>query len=86
MPRELTLVRRDDIHVLRADDDVHRLVFAEATVQAAEFLPAEADPVVFQHDAVDDVALADKICHKGVDRLVVNVRRCADLLDLAVDS
>ena len=36
------------------------------------------------HDAVNDIALTDEIRHEGVLRLVVDVLRGADLLDLAL--
>ena len=32
----------------------------------------------------NDVALADEVCHKGVFRLVVDLLRGADLLDIAL--
>ena len=81
---KLALFRRDDVHVLGADDDVDRLVFGEAAVDADEILPAEIDEEVFFHHAVDDVAFADEVRDERVRRLIVDVRRRADLLDASL--
>ena len=39
--------RRNDIHVLRADNHLHRLARLKAAVHAGKFLPAKADKEVF---------------------------------------
>ena len=41
------------------------------------------DPVA-DHRTVEDIALADEVRHKGILRLVVDILRCADLLDAAL--
>ena len=72
------------IDVLRTDDDVHRILLAEAFVHTVELVADETDLAVAHHGAVEDVALADEVCDEGVDRLVVDVHRSADLLDAAL--
>ena len=81
---ELAALDGDDVHVLGPDDHVDRLARVEALVQAGEGLAGEGDLVVLQHHAVEDVALADEVGDEGVDRLVVDVDRGADLVDLAL--
>ena len=75
--------RLHDIHILRADDHVHRLVGSKAGIQAVKDLTAEFNLVICQHHAVHNVALADEVSDEGVHRLVVNILRGTDLLNLA---
>ena len=44
----------------------------------------ETDLAVADHRTVQDVALTDEIRYEGIDRLVVDVGRSADLLDAAL--
>ena len=81
---ELSRSLRDDVDVLGADDHVHRLVGGEAAVQALELLAVHAHHAVGVHDAVNDVALANEVGHKGVFGLVIDVQGGADLLDIAL--
>ena len=81
---ELTLLGRNHLDVLGAHHHVDALHLAEALVHALEPDPAKLHQKVVDHDPVDDVALADEVGHKGVDRFVVDVLRRADLLDFAV--
>ena len=73
-----------DVHVLGTDDDVHVLVFGKALVHARERVARERHAEVLAHNAVDNVALADKIGHESILRLIINIERRADLLDLAL--
>ena len=73
-----------DVHVLGADDDVHVLVFGKALVHACERVARERHAEVLAHNAVDNVALADKIGHESILRFIINIERRADLLDLAL--
>ena len=70
-----------DVDILGADDHIHLHVLAEARVHAGEGHALHAHLVVLQHDPGDDVALADKVRHKGVVGFVVDVGGLADLLD-----
>ena len=47
-------------------------------------MAGEAYPLVLQHDAVQNVGLADKVGNEGVLGLVVNIGGGADLLDAAL--
>ena len=79
-----TVAGVDDLEILRTDNDIDRRIPAEALVHALERAAAELDLAVLEHHAVNDIGFADEICDKGVDRLVVDVGRAADLLDNAV--
>ena len=79
-----TVARIHEAQILRTDDDVDRGIMAEAAVHAFKFAVAELDLPILEHDAVDDVGLADEVRDKGVFRLVVDVGRAADLLNDAV--
>ena len=81
---QMTLLRRDDVDILRTDDDVDRFVGRKALVDALELPAEELDLIILQHDAVEDVGLADEIRDKRVLRLVIDILRAADLLDLAL--
>ena len=73
-----------DIHVLRANHHIYRLIGRKAGIQTLEGLTAKANLVVREHDAVHDVAFADKVSDEGVNRLVVNILGRADLLNFAL--
>ena len=81
---ELSLLLGHDVHVLRPHHHVNGLVLAEALVHALEHMPVEPDLPVGEHQAVDDVGLADKVRDEGVLGLVVDVRGRPDLLDQAL--
>ena len=82
--RQLGFFRRDHLNVLGTDNDINGLVGVKALVHAFKAASRELYHAVLGHTAVDDVALADEVGNEGVDRLVVNVRRGAYLLDIAV--
>ena len=72
------------VDVFRTYDYIDRDILAEAFIYAFEFVAYEADLPVLEHHSVQYVGLADEIGHKGVHRFVVDVRRGAYLLDLAL--
>ena len=80
---QMALICGNNVDVLRADDHVHRLVGVKARVHAVKDPAKEPDLVIGQHDAVQDVAFADKVRHEGVFRLIIDILRPADLLDAA---
>ena len=80
----MALRNRHNVNILRADHHVHRLVLFEALVHALEDPAKELDPVILQHDTVQNVAFADEVRHEGVFRLVINILGAADLLDAAL--
>ena len=81
---QMTLLRRDDVDILRADDDVDRLVLFKALVDALELSAEEFDQIVVQHHAVENIGLADEVRDERVLGLVVDILRRADLLDFAL--
>ena len=46
-------------------------------------MPRDPHGIVLQHDPVQDIGLSDEVRHKGVLRLIVDIRGRADLLDHA---
>ena len=72
-----------EVNILRPNHYIHRIVLAKTGVDAIEHLSAELHFLVFDHRAAQDVALTDKISYKAVLRLVVNICRSTDLLDLS---
>jgi len=81
---QLSLFVRNDLEVFGSDNNINGLVGSKSAVEAIEGAAAEAYEAVLMHDAVDDVALADKVGNKGILGLVINIFGCADLLDLAL--
>ena len=80
----LAVLRRRDLDVLRADLDIDRNILAKTRIDARDVLAEEVDEFVAHHDAVNDVAVADEICHERILRLVVDALRRPDLLDPAL--
>ena len=70
--------------VLGTDNNVNGFVFGKALVDTLERLTCKLNFKVLVHNAVDDVALSDKVSNKGILWLVVNILRSADLLDFTV--
>ena len=71
-----------ELHVLRAQHDVHVRVFTEARIHAREIAPEEAHQLIAHHCAGHDVAVADEIRDEGGLRLVVDILRRAELQDV----
>ena len=67
--------RRHNLHILRADNHLHRLIGLEAAVHTGKVMPAEVDKEVAQHNAVHDVGVTDEAGDKGVLGFVINCRR-----------
>ena len=74
--------RLENINVFRAEHDIYRGPFAETFVYAFELMPGKGYQLIFDHQSVQNIAFADKVGDKGVDRFVINVNRRPDLLDL----
>ncbi|MPM45846.1 hypothetical protein SDC9_92538 [bioreactor metagenome] len=77
-------IGRNDIDILRTNDNVHLGVFAKSFIDAIIDHAVHAHLIVLQHDTRDDIALADKVRDEWILRLVVDIRRSADLLNDAV--
>ena len=72
------------IDVFRPDDYVHRPVVAKAFVHTGKSGSEDFHQLVPDHNARNDVALADKIGHECIFRLIVNLLRRPRLLDIAL--
>ena len=79
-----TFLRFHKINILRADHNVDRFVFAESDINALELRTENLDETVLNHDAVENVAVTDEVCNECVLRFIVDVFRCADLLDITL--
>ena len=75
---------RPKFHIFRADYHIHRTVASKARVHTGKDDAEKIHHFVFQHDARKDVAVSDKVCHKGVGWLVVDIFRRSDLLNITL--
>ena len=80
---KLAFHRRDHLDILGAHHYLHALLAGKAAVHTGEVHAGEGHQEVLVHHAVHDVGIADKVRHKGIFRLVVDVLGGADLLHLA---
>ena len=71
-------------HILGTDDHIYRLVLAEAGVHAGKSCAQDLYQIIPDHGGTDDIAVADKVCHKCVLGFVVDLFRTADLLDITL--
>ena len=78
---KMSVVRCDNVNILRADNNINRLVLFKAEVHAFEFAAEEFDQSVLKHNTVEDITLADKVGNERVLRLVIYILGRADLLD-----
>ena len=74
----------DYVYILGTNDDVYRFVFGKALVKTEEVMPVHTDDFILDHNAVYNIALADKVRHESVFRLVVYIQRSAYLLNFAL--
>ena len=73
-----------EVDILRTDYNIDRLVFAESDIDALEFRAENLDEAVLNHNTVNNVAVADEVCNECVLRLIVNILRCTNLLDISL--
>ena len=81
---ELSLIGLDHLDILGTDDDVDGLVLLKALVNAVQLHAEEPHLAVLEHDAVDDIRLADEVGDKGVGGFVIDIFGRTDLSDHAV--
>ena len=81
---QLSLIGGDDLDILGPDHNVDRGVHLETLVDTVQLDAEQANLFILQHDAVDDIGLADKIGDKRVGGLVINILGGTDLSDDAV--
>ena len=76
----LTLLRISVNHdILRTNHHVH-LLLPRNSIDAFEVLIHKPHRVISVHLTIEDIALANKISHKRVGRLIINILRSANLL------
>ena len=76
--------RFDQIHVFRTDYNIDGLVCAKALIHAGKLLSEDGNKLIADHDAVDDVGVSDEVCNESILRLIVDLFRRADLLNVAL--
>ena len=64
-----------EVNVLRADDNVNRLIISKAFINAGKFRAEDFNQLGLDHQTVHDVALADEVGNECVFRLVVDLFR-----------
>ena len=81
---DCAFLRFYEVDILRTDYNIDRLVFAESDIDALEFHAENLDEAVLNHNTVKNVAVTDEVCNECVLRLIVNILRCTDLLDISL--
>ena len=74
----------NDVYILRADHNIYRSIITKALIDALELMTDKLNLAVTDHCAIQDITLADKVGYKGVYRLIIDINRCANLLNLTV--
>ena len=77
-----SLSRLHKINILRTDHYVYRLILSETFVHTGEIHTQDLHKTVLHHSCRNNIALPDKICHKSIFRLVVDLLRRTDLLNI----
>ena len=80
----LSVRRIHNVDVLRTDHHIHRLIFFKTKIHTVKRNVVKPHFIVFYHDSRQDIALTDEICHKPVDRFIINIFRRSHLLNLSV--
>ena len=79
-----TCTRLNYLNILRSHHSLNKFVFFKACIETLKLNSAKGNQIVLKHNCIYYVRLTDKVCHKGIDRLVINILGCADLLNLAL--
>ena len=79
-----TIRKRVQLQILRTDDNVNWLVAAEARVDTGKTGTEDLHQLILHHRGVDNIGISDKVRDKRIRRLVVDILRCPDLLDIAL--
>ena len=69
--------------VIRPEDNIHRLIWLKSKIYTVKRNVIEPYFIILRHNARDNIALSDKVCHIAVRRFIINLLRCTDLLNLA---
>ena len=71
-----------NINIFGSNNYIHRIILTKTGIDTIEFLSAERNALVADHRAGQDITFSDEIGHKAVLRLIIDIRRRTDLLDL----
>lgn len=72
--------RGNQLHILRTDNSVNRLIGTEARIHAGKFCPQNLHQLILHHNGVKNIAVPDEVRNKSVFRLIVDVLGRTDLL------
>ena len=73
-----------NVDIFRSYNHFYRVILSEARIDTIKFLSAEFHPLVADHRAGQDITLADKVRHKAVLWLIIDICRSSDLLNLSL--
>ena len=74
----------EDIKVFRTNDYIYRSILTKTFIHTFKFRTTETYQFVMYHRTVKNIAFSDKIRHKRIDRLIININRRTDLLNLSL--
>ena len=81
---QILLGGRHDVDILRANNHVDTFMRGKTFVDTGKAPAGKFAEVILVHDTVKDITLPDKIRHKSILRLIVNILRRANLLNEAL--
>ena len=73
----------ENIQVFRTDYYIDRSIFAKTLIHTLKLPSAETYQTIAHHRTVQDIAFTDKIGNERIDRLIVDIGRRTDLLNLS---
>ena len=79
---QLALNCGHNLHILGTDNDVNQLARGKALVDTGKLLSGKLYTEIPLHHAGEDVRLPDEVGDKGILRLIIDIHRCADLLNV----
>ena len=72
------------INIFRTDHNVHRPIISKALVNTYKPGAENFNQFILDHNAGYNVALSDKVSHKGIFRFIINLFRGTHLLDISL--
>jgi len=72
------------VDIFRADDRVNRFVAAKSHIYTFPDCPKHFYNFILYHGSGQNITVTDEISYKSILWFVVNVFRCADLLDISL--
>ncbi len=80
----MCLLRFYKIDVLRTDDRIDRFVGSESGIHTGNSAPRIFTSLSSTMMPLNDVAVSDEVGYESIFRLVVDIFRCTDLLDVSL--